>query len=72
MFISSSLCDAILDYTISAHLHNLFMDFPPFKVPNGASMRNAILRKRITVKTYFLQLHVPDTLLSAIAILEFV
>ena len=48
------------------------MDFAQFKVPNGASMRNAILRKLITVKTYFLQLHVPDTLLSAIAILEFV
>ena len=48
------------------------MDFPQFKVPNGASMRNAILRKLITVKIYFLQLHFPDTLLSAIAILEFV
>ena len=70
--INSSLCDAILNYNISAHLHNLFMDFPQFKVPNGASMRNAILRKLITVKIYFLQLHVPDTLLSAIAILEFV
>ncbi len=72
MFISSSLCDAILDYKIAAHLHNLVMDFQQFKVPNGASMRNAILRKRITVKTYFLQFHVPDTLLIAIAILEFV
>ena len=70
--ISSSICDAILNYKISAHLHNLFMDFPQFKVPNGASMRNAILRKLITVKTYFLLLHVPDTPLSAIAILEFV
>ncbi len=46
------------------------MDFPQFKVPNGASMRDAILRKLITVKTYFLQLHVPDTLLRAIAISE--
>ena len=54
--ISSLLCDAILNYKISAHLHNLFMDFPQFKVPNGAS--------------YFLQLHVSDTLLSATAILE--
>ena len=72
IFISSSLYDAILDYKISAHLHNVFIDFPQFKVPNVASMRNAILRKRITVKTCFLQLHIPDTLLSAIAILEFV
>ena len=72
IYISSSLCDAILNNNISAHLHNLFMVFPQFKVPNEASMRNAILRKLITVKTYFLQLHVPDTLLSAIAILEFV
>ena len=72
IYISSSLCDAILNLKISAHLHNLFMDFPQFKVPNGASMRDAILRKLITVKTYFLQLPVPDTLLSAIAILEFV
>ena len=72
IYISSSLCDAILNYQISAHLHNLFMDFPQFKGPNGASMRNAILRKLITVKTCFLQLHVPDTLLSAIAILEFI
>ena len=64
IYISSSLCDAILNYKISAHLHNLFMDFTQFKVPNGASMRNAILRKLITAKTYFLQLHVPDTLLS--------
>ena len=71
IFISSSLCDAILNYKISINLHNLFMDFAQFKVPNGASMRNAILRKLITVKTYFLQLYVPDTLLSAIAILEF-
>ena len=70
--INSSLCDAMLNSKISAHLHNLFMDFPQFKVPNGASMRNAILRKLITVKTYFLQLHVPDTLKGAIAILEFV
>ena len=72
IYISSSLCDAILNYKISAHLKNLFMDFPQFKVTNGASMRNAILRKLITVKTYFLQLHVPDTLLTAIAILDFV
>ena len=72
IYISSSLCDAILNHKMSAHLHNLFMDFPQLKVPNGASMRNAILRKLITVKTYFLQLHVPDTLLNAIAILEFV
>ena len=72
IYTSSSLCDAILNYKMSAHLHNLFIDFPQFKVPNGASMRNAILRKLITVKTNFLQLHVPDTLLSAIAILEFV
>ena len=35
--ISSSLCDFILNYKISAHLQNLFMDFPQFKVPNGAS-----------------------------------
>ena len=63
--IRALLCDAILNYKISAHLHNLFMAFPQFKVPNGASMRNAILRKLITVKTYFLQLRVPDTLLSA-------
>ncbi len=72
IYISGSLCDAILNYKISAHLHNLFMDFPQFKVPNVASMRNAILRKLIIVETYFLQLHVPGTLLSAIAILEFV
>ena len=72
IYIGSSLCDAILNYTLSAHLHNLFMNFPQFKVPNGAFMRNAILRKLITIKTYSLQLHVPDTLLSAIAILEFV
>ena len=71
IFINSSLCDAILNYKISAHLQNLFMDFPQFKVSNGASMRNAFLRKLLIVKT-FLQLHVPDTLLSAIAILEFV
>ena len=70
IYISSSLCDAMLNYKMSAHLHNLFMDFPQFKVPNGASTRNAILRKLITVKTYFLQLHVPDTLLSAIDIFE--
>ena len=69
---SGSLCDAILNLKFSANLHNLFMDFPQFKVPNRASMRNDILRKLITVKTYFLQLHIPDTLLSAIAILEFV
>ena len=72
IFNSSSLCDVILNYKMSAHLHNLFMDFPQFKVPNGASMRNAILRKLITVKTYFLQLNVPDSLPSAIAILKFV
>ena len=72
IYISSSLCDAILNYKISAHLHNFFMDLPQFKVPNGASTRNTILRKLITVNIYFLQLHVPDTLLSAIAILEFV
>ena len=48
------------------------MDFPQFKVPNGASMRNAILRKLMTIKTSFLQLHVPYTLLSAIGILKFV
>ena len=72
IYISNSLCDAILNYKISAHLHNLFMTFPQFKVQNGTSTRNTILRKLITVKTYFLQLHVPDTLLSAIAILEFV
>ena len=72
IYISSSLCDAILNYKISAHLHNLFMDFQQFKVQNGASTRNAILSKLISVKTYFLQLHVSDTLLSAIAILEFV
>ena len=70
VFINSSLCDATLNYKISAHFHNSFMDFPQFKVPNGASMRNAILRKLITVKIYFLQLHVPDTLLRAIAISE--
>ena len=34
IFISSSLCDFTLNYKISAHLHNLFMDFPQFKVPN--------------------------------------
>ena len=28
-------CDFILNYKMSAHLHNLFMDFPHFKVPNG-------------------------------------
>ena len=39
---------------------------------NGASIRKAILRKLITVKTCFLQLHVPYTLLNAIAILKFV
>ena len=72
IFISSSLCDFIQNYKISAHLHNLFMDFPQFKVPNGASMRNAILRKLMTIKTYFLQLHVPYTLLSAIGILKLV
>ncbi len=72
IYISSSLCDAILNYKISAHLHNLFMDFPQFKLPNGASMRNAILRKLITVNTCFLQLHVPYTLVGAIAILKFV
>ena len=70
--ISSSLCDVILNYKISAHLHNISMDLPQFKVPNGASMRNAILRNLITVKTCFLQLYVPYTLLGAIAILEFV
>ena len=72
IYIGSSLCDAVLNYKMSAHLHNLFMDFPQFKVPNVSSTRNTIRRKLITVKTYFLQLHVPDTLLSAIAILEFV
>ena len=70
--ISSSLCDFIINYKMSAHLHNLFMDFPQFKVPNGAFMRNAILRKLMTIKTYFLQLPVPYTLLSAIGILKFV
>ncbi len=69
IYISSSLCDATLNYKISAHFHNSFMDFPQFKVPNGASTRNAILRILITVKTYFLQLHVPETLLSAIGLL---
>ena len=39
---------------------------------NGASIMKAILRKLITVKTCFLQLHVAYTLLSAIAILKFV
>ena len=72
IYISSSLCDAILNYKNSAHLHNLFMNFQQFKLPNGAFTRNAILRQLITVKPYFLQLHVPDTLLSAIAIFEFV
>ena len=72
IYISSSIYDATLNCKISAHLHNLFMDFPQFKVPNVASTRNTILRKLITVKTYVLQLHVPDTRLSAIAILEFV
>ena len=42
------------------------------KVPNGASNRNAIVRKQITVKYMFLQLHVPYTLLVAIGILKFV
>ena len=42
------------------------------KVPNGTSMRSAILRKLITVNTCFLQLHVPYTLVGAIAILKFV
>ena len=72
IYISYSLCDAMQNYKMSAHLHNLFMALPQFKVPNGASTRNTILRKLISVKTYFLQLQVPDTLLSAIAILEFV
>ena len=35
-------------------------------------MRSAILRKLITVNTCFLQLHVPYTLVGAIAILKFV
>ena len=51
-YISSSLCDVILNYKMSAHLQNLFMDFPQFKVPNGASTRNAILRKIITVDIF--------------------
>ena len=42
------------------------------RVPNEAPIRNAVLRKLITVKTCFLQLHVPYTLLGAIAILKFV
>ena len=67
MFNCSSLCDAILNYKSSAHLHNICMDFPQFQSENGASTRNAILGKLITVKTYFLQLHIPYTLLSAIS-----
>ena len=35
-------------------------------------MRNAILRKLITVNTCFLQLHVPYTSLGAIAVFKFV
>ena len=42
------------------------------EVPNEVSIRNAILRKLITVMTCFLHLHVPYTLLGAIAILKFV
>ena len=67
MFNCSSLCDAIQNYKSSAHLHNICMDFPQFQSENVTSTRNAILRKLITVKTYFLQLHVPYTLLSAIS-----
>ena len=72
IFISSSLCDVILNFKLSAHLRIICMDFAQFKVANGVSMRNAILRNLITVKTCFLQLHVPYTLLGAIAILKFI
>ena len=54
------------------HLHNLCMDFPQVKEPNGASMRNTILRKLIAVNSCFLQFHVPYTLLGALAILKIV
>ena len=57
MFIGGSLFDVILHSNMSAHLHNI----------NGAPMGNAILRTRITVKTCFPQIHVPYTLLRAIA-----
>ena len=36
IYISSSLCDAILNYKMSAHLHNLFMDFPKRSVATSA------------------------------------
>ena len=53
LFISSSLSDVILKHKMSARLHNICMDFPQFKVPNEASMGNAILRKPITVRHVF-------------------
>ena len=31
IFSSCSLCDIILNYKISAHLHNICMDFPQFQ-----------------------------------------
>ena len=42
------------------------------KVTNGPSIRNAILRKLITVKTCFPQIHVLCTILRVMAILKFV
>ena len=71
-FTSSSICDFILNHKRSAHLHNLFMDFPQSKVPNGGLHEERYSEKINEIKTSFLQLHVPYTLLGAISILKFV
>ena len=74
IFSSCSLCDIILNYKISAHFHNICMDFPQFQ-----SAKWDIYEERYSEKTNyskhihcFLQLHVPYTLVGAIAILKFV
>ena len=73
IFISSSLCNFILNYKISAHLHNVCMDFPQLQ-----SAKWGIYEERYYEKTNYRKdmfssvIYVPYTLYGAIAILKFV
>ena len=59
IFISSSLCDVMLNYTISAYLHNICMYFPQFQSAKWGNYRERYSEKKtITVNTCFLQLRV--------------